>query len=102
MQGDDFCQGCNQKDSCQEAYRRLGSVRGPSILGKVVLAFLLPMLVFIGSLAVFQKIAAKAAMAEGAQTTLSFLLAAVATFVCVLVTRAIHKRTNEKQQHPDA
>jgi hypothetical protein len=102
MQGDDFCQSCHQKDNCREAYRRLGGARGPSILGKVVLAFLLPMLVFIASLAVFQKILAKAAAAKGVQTTLSFLLAAAATLVCVLVTRAIDKQINRKQEHPDA
>ena len=80
----------------------MGSVRGPSILGKVVLAFLLPMLVFIGSLAVSQRVAAKAGVAKGVQTALGLLLAAAATLVCVLVTRAIDKRISEKRQHPDA
>lgn len=102
MQGDDFCRGCNQKDRCQEAYRQLGSVRGPSILGRVVLAFLLPMLVFIGSLAVFERAAGKAAAAKDVQTALSLLLAAAATLVCVLATRAIDKRISEKRQHRDS
>ena len=102
MQGDDFCQGCNQKDRCQEAYRQLGGVRGPAILGKVVLAFLLPLVVFIGSLAVFQRVAAKAAVAKDVQTAFGLLLAAAATLVCVLVTRAIDKRISEKRQHRDS
>ncbi|MHC4500752.1 MAG: SoxR reducing system RseC family protein [Planctomycetota bacterium] len=102
MQGDDFCQSCHQKDNCQEAYRQLGSVRGPSILGKVVLAFLLPMLVFIVSLAFFEKILAGAAMARQVQTALGLAAALAVTFICVLVARAIDKRISEKRQHRNA
>jgi hypothetical protein len=102
MQGDDFCQSCNQKDNCQEAYRRLGSARGPSVVPKVVLAFLVPMLVFIVSLALFEKILAKAAMARHVQTAVGLAAALAATFICVLVARAIDKRISEKQRHRDA
>lgn len=96
MQDDDFCQSCNQKDNCQEAYRRLGSVHGPSVVPKVVLALLLPMLVFIVSLALFQKILAKAATAGQVQTILGLVAALAVTFICVLVARAIDKRISEK------
>ncbi|MHC4499269.1 MAG: SoxR reducing system RseC family protein [Planctomycetota bacterium] len=102
MQGDDFCQSCHQKDNCQEAYRRLGSVRGPSVVPKVVLAFLVPMVVFIVSLAFFHKILAKAAMARQMQTALGLVAALAVTLICVLVARAIDKRISEKRQHPDA
>jgi hypothetical protein len=68
----------------------------------VVLAFLLPMLVFIGSLALFEKVLAKAAMGIQVQTAVGLVAALAVTFVCVLATRAIDKRISGKQRHRDA
>jgi hypothetical protein len=102
MQNDDFCQSCHQKDNCQEVYRRLGGLRGPSVVPRVVLALLIPMLVFIVSLAFFEKILAKATTAGPVQTAVGLAAALAVTFICMLVTRAIDKRISEKRQRRDA
>jgi uncharacterized membrane protein YoaK (UPF0700 family) len=70
----------------------LGDSTGESVTIKVVLAFLLPLIVFIVSLAVFGKVLARAINTEGLQITLSFLLALVVTFVYVLIAKVVNKQ----------
>ena len=87
MAEQDFCHTCNQKHDCQKVYQHLGNIEGPSVVVKVFLAFLLPLMVFIGSLAIFERILAGAVSSGAAQTAVNFLLALLATFVCILITR---------------
>jgi len=50
-----FCQDCIQKHDCKRIYEQLGDSQGPSVALKAILAFLLPLMVFIVSLAVFER-----------------------------------------------
>ena len=86
----DFCQLCNQKDNCRQAYEKLGSSQGPSVVSKVIFAFLLPMLVFIVALAVFEKILAQTPLA----TAFGFIMALIVTAALMLT---IKKATNENK-----
>ena len=95
MNNQRFCQRCDQQHSCQEVYRQLGNTKGPSIVFRVVAAFLLPIAVFIVTLAVSEAILAKLQM----QTAISFLPALLAAFICILITKAVNKRFNKKQTH---
>ena len=91
MKSQSFCQDCIQKHDCRSVYEQLGNDSGASVTLKVILAFLLPLIVFIVSLAVSERILARAINIEEVQIALSFLLALLATFVCVLITRVISK-----------
>ena len=84
-----FCQGCNQEHDCQEINQKLANFKGPSVVFKVCLAFLLPILVFIASLAVSERVLAKAIDTKELRTALNFLLALSVTFVCLLIIRTI-------------
>ena len=86
-----FCEDCNQKHDCRRIYEQLGGVEGPSVVIKVIVAFLLPLVVFIVSLAAFQQIFAKAISSQRAQTAFSFLLALVVTLICILIVRVINR-----------
>ncbi len=86
-----FCQDCIQKHDCRRIYGQLGGSSGPSVALKAILAFLLPLMVFIVSLAVFERVLAGEIATEQMQTVLSFVLALLVTFVCVLITRVINK-----------
>ena len=86
-----FCQDCIQKHDCKRIYEQLGDSPGPSVALKAILAFLLPLMVFIVSLAVFERVLDGAITTEQVQTVLSFVLALLATFICVLITRVINK-----------
>jgi len=86
-----FCQDCIQTHDCKRIYEQLGDSPGPSVALKAILAFLLPLMVFIVSLAVFERVLDGAITTEQMQTVLSFMLALLATFICVLITRVINK-----------
>ena len=88
MASQEFCNSCNQKHNCQEQYRQLGSCKGPSIVFKVMVAFILPVVVFTGALAIFDVILAKLISTEALHTAVGFILAlsvTVAMFVCCLM-----------------
>lgn len=88
----EFCDNCNQKHNCGSIYQQLGNTNGPSVAVKVVVALLLPLVVFIISLAAFEEIFAKTTNSQLLQTILSLLSALFVTFSCILITRVINKR----------
>ena len=84
-----FCEDCNQKHDCREVYQKLGNTKGPSVVLKAVVAFLLPILVFIGCLAAFEAILAR--------TALNFLLALSVTFVLILIIKAKNRQLSKNK-----
>ena len=96
MDQQEFCQDCHQRHNCQEIYCKVGGSKGPSIFRKVVVAFLLPMLVFIVSLAVSGKILTKAGddsfrLSDGLQTFLSFCIALLITVIFIIIVKLLEK-----------
>ena len=83
MAEDKFCSNCAQSQNCSAIYEHLGKSSGPSVACKVLVAFLLPIGVFIVALAVFEGLAGPIA---------SPALAAVAVGICILVTKMIGQR----------
>ena len=96
MEQQENCQGCEQRHRCQEIYQRLGEVKGPSVVSKVVVAFLLPMVVFIIVLAAFEQTLAKVISKKELQTVCGLLSALAATSVCILITEVIKRRFRQK------
>ena len=92
MAQQELCQQCNQRQDCGKVYEQLGKNEGPSIVKKVVLAFLLPLVVFIASLAIFERMFSGVISAGQAQSALSFASALLLTFVCILLTRMINRQ----------
>jgi len=84
-----LCQECNQRQGCQEVYKQLGEAEGPSVVSKVVLAFLLPLVVFIVLLACFERILAGVMDAKELRTGVSLLLSVLGTLALILIIRAI-------------
>jgi uncharacterized membrane protein len=87
-----FCRNCIQKHDCRSVYEQLGNESGSSVALKAVLAFLLPLIVFIVSLAAAERLLVRAINIEGAQTALSLLLALLVTFMCIFITRILSKQ----------
>jgi len=87
-----FCHTCKQKNDCRNVYRTVGHAESPPVTAKVVLAFLLPLVVFIVSLGVSERMLAEVVQRENVLTAVSFLLALSATFACVVLTRRIRRR----------
>jgi hypothetical protein len=89
MTQEKICQDCSHQQKCQEIYEKLGNIRGPSVAFKAVVAFLLPILVFIASLAVFDAILGRAG--------LSFVLALSVTFALILIIKGIKRRVSNNK-----
>jgi len=87
-----FCQECGQRHECQKVYQQLGNNKSPSVAFKVVIAFLLPLVVFITALIASGKILSGIINSKEAQTVLSFLLALAVTFICIFVLKAINRQ----------
>jgi len=91
------CQECNQKHKCREVYQQLGKAQGPSVAFKAVVAFLLPLLIFIASLAAFEGILAGTTDIKGLRIALDFLLALSVTLATMLIIKVINKRLNKNK-----
>jgi hypothetical protein len=91
MADEKFCQGCHQKHRCQEVYEHLSHVRGTGVVFKVIFAFLLPIVVFIVSLAVFEEILAGVIQSKELQTVIGLTLALMVSSVSVFITRFINR-----------
>jgi hypothetical protein len=52
---DKHCDDCGQKDSCKTIYGKLGSSKAPPVLLNVVMALLLPLIFFIGTIVAAEK-----------------------------------------------
>jgi DeoR/GlpR family transcriptional regulator of sugar metabolism len=100
----EFCQICHHKHDCRQIYRQLGHAACPSVVRKVVIAFLLPLLVFIISLAIFDKFfigAESTSQNSSASNTqeliivVSFIMALLTTSVFLVLTKKINKRLNK-------
>ena len=92
-----FCQNCNQKRRCLAVYQHMGRAGGASVVSRVLVAFLLPVVVFVGTLAVFDVIFAKVTGMETLRTVLSFVSALSLTSVLVLIMRVC--RINSSKRH---
>ena len=72
------CKGCQHRNTCEDMYRRLGHSTAPSVTAHVLVAFVLPLVVFVFSLAGAQKMWSGLANPQ-LITLVSFLSALAAT-----------------------
>jgi len=97
MSEKEFCQNCGQMHNCGQIYHQLGKAEGPSVVLKATEAFVLPIVVFITGLAVFEKILGGAITTGELRTAFSALSALVAAVVCVLIIKAINIKAGKKR-----
>jgi hypothetical protein len=89
------CEGCSHAHDCTKVYEQLGCAEGPSIAGAVMVAFLVPILVFIGALAGFGRLLEGAADTRY-QMPLAAALALAATTGVMLAIRVATRRYRKK------
>lgn len=94
------CKSCGQKDSCRVAYEQMSKYKGPSVLGKVFGAFVLPLAVFIISLILFDKFAASAIRGDKLKILLNLGIATTLTFASIMAIQFVNRkfRENRKQK----
>ena len=89
------CDGCSQADGCKEAYRQLGCAEGPSVTLTVLVAFLLPLVLFIVSLGAFGGWL-EGRVAESYRTLLALILALLVTTGLMLAVQAVSRLRSRK------
>jgi len=87
MTNEQFCQSCGHLHDCQKVYQQLGHCKGPPVVRKVIIAFLLPIGVFIACLAVSGRVFACVGLSKPAGTSVSFAAAAIITFLVIILTK---------------
>jgi hypothetical protein len=92
MEPDKNCKGCAEKDRCQSIYEAMGKFKGESVLVKVVLVFLLPILIFIASLIIYEGYLQKLTDNKNLIIACSAVLSAATALVYILITSAVYKR----------
>ena len=95
---DDFCRSCKQSHDCKQVYRQLGEAAGPSVLRKVLIAFLLPMAVFIVALTVSEKHLAEIIKSGNIRILANLSFALVITFFSMLLIKISNKKVVKKDK----
>jgi phosphotransferase system glucose/maltose/N-acetylglucosamine-specific IIC component len=90
------CEGCQEAHTCKDAYHRIGQSKGSSVVFKVLIAFVVPILVFIASLIVFEPVLARFINSQRLLTIANFLFALSVTFVIMLVIKFVNKIVKHK------
>jgi hypothetical protein len=99
---DKHCDGCEQKDRCREVYAKLGQSTGPNVAFKAVLAFVVPIGVFVVVAALVQFLLKN--KLENATLIVLIQLAiglAAAGIVVFVIRRLIRKDSSEYIQCPE-
>ena len=100
-----LCNQCgyrhNRGRCCIDIYQQLGKTKGPSVVGKVLLAFIVPLLVFIASLISAAYILSIFIAEEGTNSFLAFLIALAVTVIIVQVIRKCTRKpvTTDKEMN---
>jgi hypothetical protein len=98
MNKEKFCDICSKKNSCSVIYQKLGSSKGPAVTAKVIIAFGLPIVVFIVFLAIFEKVLAGRITTANLKTALSFLFALTGTLIYILIAKVVISRFNKDEK----
>ncbi len=97
MGDEQFCERCSQRHDCREIYGKLGNAEGPSLTLRVILAFLVPVLVFIVSLWGFERGLGWVTERAALRTAASLSGAVVVTLAWILTARAIDRRLAKRR-----
>jgi hypothetical protein len=102
-----ICETCGYRHGrgrcCIDIYQQIGQTKGPSIVGKVLLAFGMPIIVFIGGL-ILAEYFLFTFMADGAlKTFVTFLVALLVTILTVQLIRiCTRKPIGTENKHIDS
>jgi hypothetical protein len=90
------CEGCSQAHDCKHIYERLGNVEGPSVVPKVLMAFVLPIGMFVVGLGLFERWLAHV-VAQQYRTLCAAGLAFSVTALLMLGVSIVAKRFDKRR-----
>lgn len=87
------CQSCGMRDRCGQVYKKLGESKMPNVLTKVILAFLLPLILFIFSIVMAEKLLIEKLKSEAARNLAAFAAALAVIFLYLFILK-LWRRNN--------
>lgn len=100
-----LCDKCGYRHGrghcCIDIYQQLGKTKGPSVTVKVLLAFVMPLVVFISSLILAKYILSIYITQEGMNSFFAFLIALLVTVVIIQLIRICTRKpiTTDKEMN---
>ena len=85
MTDTEYCSNCTGAHDCKTIYEQMGKAQGPSVVKKVIVVFLLPIIVFVVCLVVADKKLVAVTGNEHVRILLGVLFAGLVSFVYVLI-----------------
>lgn len=90
------CSRCVHAHDCKSVYEYMGRLKGPSIVLKALTAFIIPILVFIASLAGFNTLFGIYIKSGYIQTLLTFILSGAVVFLWILLVKRFFIKADRK------
>ena len=102
-----LCEKCGYRHGsgrcCIDIYQQIGQTKGPSIVGKVLLAFGTPIMVFVGVLTLAEYFLFASMTDGGLKTFVTFLTALIVTILTVQLIRIFtRKPINPENKYVDS
>lgn len=91
------CQDCSQKDKCREIYPKPANFQGRPMVVSVIIAFVLPIVIFIISLATFERVFAQIISSKQSRTAIGFLVAISITLFVILLAKVINRQIEKNK-----
>ncbi len=92
MANHEICDNCGLRNGCKQVYQRMAGYQGPSVLGKVLIAFVLPLLSFVLAVAVFGKVAGRLGLVRELEVILSLVFGLFTAAGVVLAAKVINRQ----------
>ena len=86
------CSDCAKAHDCKVVYEQMGGAQGPSVVKKVIVAFLLPIVVFVVCLVVLDNKLVAITRSEHLRILLGAVSAGLVSFVYVLIAGRMSSR----------
>ena len=95
MTSDKNCSSCKDSHNCSAVYGQIGNAKGPSVAMKVVVAFLLPIIIFIITLAVSENWLKSVFDNKNMPSAIGAVIALIAVVVYIFAVRLLRNRKSK-------
>jgi positive regulator of sigma E activity len=95
---DKHCNGCGQENHCREIYEKLGRREGPNVAFKAVVAFVVPIAVFVAAALLAQTLLKNKIENVTLMVLIQLVTGLGATGIVVFIIRQFHRRNSRKHK----
>lgn len=93
-QMDKRCEKCANSHDCKAVYENMTKSKGNSVTARVTIAFLLPLSIFVASMAFFDGVLKQNFNLGALKDVINLLISAVIAFIFAMTTKAIYNFFN--------